>query len=133
MKFKDETKIQFGPTTNEGRRWFAASHSDALLYQEYSEKYPHERWTMGFDGRPAGPDFYFNVGDNKELFGPKGDKHAEADPCFGRVVEGTEVLERISAIPRYGGGEEEGLADLYDVKILRALLIKKQEEDVVHH
>lgn len=55
-------------------------------------------------GRPSGPDFYINKRDNTVAHGPGGqentdDMHNEADPCFGRVVEGVDVLNEIDKIP----------------------------------
>jgi len=67
-----------------------------LAFQEYSESFPHEQWTIGFAGRPAGPDWYINLYDNQESHGPGMQEHhaltGDADPCFGKVVEGKEVV-----------------------------------------
>jgi len=74
-----------------------------LAFQEYSENYPHKKYTLGFAGRPAGPDFYINVWDNSQAHGPGGQKHhdlpSEADPCFGRIVEGLDTIERLQNLP----------------------------------
>lgn len=77
---------------------------DKVSYQEYSKEYPHAQWTVGFAGRPAGPDFYINKLDNTMIHGPGGqtndnDLHNEADPCFGKVVEGMEALGEMNKIP----------------------------------
>lgn len=127
MVLKDEKKIQFGPRTTHGEERNFGRNFSKLLYQEYSNKYTHEQWTLGYAGRPGGPDFYINLVDNTEEFGPGMDRHSEADPCFGRVVEGFDVLERIGMIPKYLGGEEEELAGFYEVKMLQALIIKPRE------
>ena len=127
MVHKDETKIQFGPREGEERQF--GTNFSKLLYQEYSPQYKHEPWTIGYAGRPAGPDFYINMKDNTNEHGPGPDKHSEADPCFGKIVEGFDVLERIGMIPRYSG-EEEALAGLYEVKILHAFLIKPRDGEL---
>jgi len=72
---------------------------DVVSYQEYSTNYPHKQWTVGFAGRPGGPDFYINKLDNTNNHGPGGQiQHRlgeEADPCFGHIVEGKDILERM--------------------------------------
>lgn len=82
---------------------FEKSRLDVMPYQEYAEEYPHAKYTVGFAGRPGGPDFYINKVDNSENHGPGGqthhDLHEEADPCFGRVVAGFEVIDDINRIP----------------------------------
>lgn len=133
LTLSNEQKLQFGPRHGniQDQRRFGTNFSN-LLYQEYSDQYPHQKWTIGYAGRPAGPDFYINLSDNSESFGPKGDKHNEADPCFGKVVEGFDVLERIGMIPRYGGSLEDEIAERYEVKILGAFLIKPKNNRVDH-
>lgn len=39
---------------------------DTLAFPDYSENFPHVPWTLGFTGRPGGPDFYINKVDNSE-------------------------------------------------------------------
>ncbi len=128
LTLKTDQKMQFGPWEDDDR--FLRAHSNTLSYQEYNSSYPHQQWTIGFAGRPAGPDFFINRIDNTVDFGLKGDKHEEADPCFGRVIEGFELLEEIGNIPHYGGGEGESSAELYEVKILRALIIPPKNGEV---
>jgi cyclophilin family peptidyl-prolyl cis-trans isomerase len=74
-----------------------------VAFQEYNETFPHERWTFGFAGRPGGPDFYINTQNNTIPHGPGGQKHHEltndADPCFGKVVEGISVIKDIMKRP----------------------------------
>ena len=38
---------------------------DTLAFPEYSHKFPHVPFTMGFTGRPGGPDFYSEFKTNK--------------------------------------------------------------------
>jgi len=77
---------------------------DTVAFQEYSEEYPHHKWTLGYSGRPGGPDFYINTDDNSGRFGPAGKEskvlEEEADPCFAKVVEGQDVIERMIQLPK---------------------------------
>lgn len=96
---------------------------DVASFQEYSPKYPHEKYTIGFAGRPhSGPEFYINLIDNsldhgtleerrmktnpkvykawvEEVFGSAEQidpKVVEPYPCFGKVVKGFETIDEIS-------------------------------------
>lgn len=63
--------LQAGPQANEDEllddttderavalRPFRELQLDTLAFPEYSEDFPHVRWTLGFTGRPGGPDWY---------------------------------------------------------------------------
>ena len=51
---------------------------------------------MGFAGRPGGPSFYISTIDNTENHGPGSQgSDMEADSCFGLVVQGRGVVERM--------------------------------------
>ena len=83
---------------------FVEKELDILSFQEYSDRHPHKRYTVGFTGRPAGPGFYVNKIDNSVDNGPGGQAHhdldEEADPCFGVVDDGSVlVLERLFQLP----------------------------------
>jgi len=81
--------------TDPGQR-FADSGVAHVLFQEYSSNFPHQRYTVGFANRPSGPDFYFNTQDNSALHGPNGyADDGSADPCFGLVTRGTDIIDRI--------------------------------------
>jgi len=104
---------------------------ETVSFQEYSHKYPHLQWTVGFMGRPSGPDFYINKVDNSITHGPGGqahleDMHNEADPCFGKVVEGFDVLNDINAIPV---DKEHDYELSYPVTILSARVIAQRNND----
>ena len=45
---------------------------ESLAFQDYSKKFPHEKYTLGFAGRPGGPDFYVSTQDNTYNHGPGG-------------------------------------------------------------
>jgi hypothetical protein len=61
----------------------------ALPFPEYSEKYEHKQYTIGFAS--TGPSFYINTVDNSKSHGPDGQSHhlltGDADPCFGLVAD----------------------------------------------
>ncbi|KAL9190071.1 hypothetical protein ACHAXT_007282 [Thalassiosira profunda] len=96
---------------------------DTVSFQEYSPQYPHQKYTIGFAGRPhSGPEFYINTLDNtmdhgtlaerkmmmnpthykvwaQENFGSTEDvdeKAMEPYPCFGKVVKGFEVVDELA-------------------------------------
>jgi len=37
---------------------------DVVSFQEYSTSYPHAKYTIGFAGKPSGPEFFINMMDN---------------------------------------------------------------------
>ena len=82
---------------------FVDAKLDKMPFQEYNKNFPHEQYTLGFAGRPGGPDFYVNKIDNSVNHGPGGqghhDLHEEADPSFGRIVGGTEIIQELNRIP----------------------------------
>lgn len=111
--------MQFGPRYDDdaasypldGDSTFDTFHRaglDRVSYQEYNPDYPHELYTIGMAGRPSGPDIYINRLDNTIAHGPggqmnDGEMHNEADPCFGRLVNGnrpfTEILDTMDQVP----------------------------------
>jgi cyclophilin family peptidyl-prolyl cis-trans isomerase len=82
---------------------FIQANLHQLPFQEYHQEYPHQQWTLGYAGRPAGPDFYINKIDNSENHGPGGqlhhDLHEEADPCFGKLLRGMDLIDDINKLP----------------------------------
>jgi len=52
--------LQVGPSTREHREKFRDYELERLAFPEYSEQFPHSRWTLGFAGRPGGPSWYIN-------------------------------------------------------------------------
>ena len=75
---------------------------------------------------PGGPDFYINKIDYTETNGPGGQHyyvlHEEADPCFGKVVKGTYVIDRISSLPT---DIDDGILQ-NPVHILKATILPNQ-------
>ena len=108
--------VQAGPAPNHlsdmtyadlnGR--FRESGMSNILFQEYSPEFPHVKYTMGYAGRPGGPDIYISTHDNSQIHGPGGqtsyEDPAEADPCFAKVVEGFSVVDRMTQTEVRDGG-----------------------------
>ena len=92
--------LQVGP---KNRQIFADYELDKLAFPEYSEHFPHKKWTLGFAGRPGGPSWYINKLDNSEDHGPYGQDHHAlheyADPCFAKVVGGFDSLQHVFDTP----------------------------------
>lgn len=60
--------IQAGPVANfltpvnvHLSKKFKESGYEHVLFQEYSHHFPHAKFTLGFAGRPGGPDFYIST------------------------------------------------------------------------
>ena len=74
-----------------------------LAFQEYSPEWPHVERTVGYAGRPSGPDWYISIMDNANDHGPGTQQKKnpyEADSCFGKVIEGYDpVVKRITKVP----------------------------------
>jgi len=102
----------------------AGYHS--LLFQEYSDNFPHKKYTLGFAGRPGGPSFYINTSDNTKIHGPGGqgsyDDPTEADTCFAKVVDGFDLVDRMHKL-QVQEGRYKSLKD--NVAITSIRLLKK--------
>lgn len=86
---------------------FKQAGMTSVAFQEYNPEFPHTKHTIGLAGRPGGPDFYFSMIDNTKNHGLGGqgnyDLPAEADPAFGTVTAGHDVLDRIHKLPTKEG------------------------------
>lgn len=96
------------PSRPNPRRAFDEHQLLSVPFQEYSHEFPHVKYTIGYAGRPGGPDWYFNAVDNTKNHGPGGQTAYkvvnEADPCFGKVVQGFEVVDKLLQQPVKPGG-----------------------------
>jgi len=128
--------VQGGPAPNflsppnpKLEKKFRDSGFYSVLFQEYSPNFPHEKYTLGFAGRPGGPDFYVSTEDNSRLHGPGGQSSyedpSEADPCFAKVVEGFDVVDRMQLGPIEPGDYK---AFKENVAILSMKLLKEEGE-----
>jgi len=82
----------------------AAAVTKSLAFQEYSDKHPHKKGTVGYCGRPSGPCWYISIENNTHNHGPGSQQEKnphEADANFGRIVSGMEdVVPRIHSVPQ---------------------------------
>lgn len=83
-----------GSSSKDKAQSFADLGLDELAFKEYSEDFPHQKYTMGFtaDGSPS---FFINVDDNIHTH--------EGDPCFGKVVRGFDTIQRLESTPTRNG------------------------------
>lgn len=108
---------------------FASLDLDNLIFPDYSNDFPHKEWTLGFTGRPGGPDMYINKADNSISHGPGGqDQHALSeygDSCFGIVTEGRKGLKKLFDAQVYEEEHYEWL--LYEpIAITKATILTKK-------
>lgn len=98
---------------------------EGLAFQEYNPSFPHKKLTLGYAGRPGGPAFYISTVDNVLNHGPasQGSK-TEADSCFGTVIGGIDIVERIKLQP--GRTKPSGFIDKREnfIKIVKLTLLK---------
>ena len=135
--------IQAGPATNfltppdspPLRQRFQHSGFTSILFQEYSPKLPHEKYTLGYAGRPGGPDFYISTRNNTIAHGPGGQSSyedpTEADPCFARVIEGIDVVDRMQLGP-VKPGNYKGYQDNVAITSMRIVSKEVNEVNVGH-
>jgi hypothetical protein len=108
---------------------FVDAGLDSLAFPEYSHQYAHEKWTLGFTGRPGGPDWYINKQNNTLMHGPGGQYHhdikEEADPCFAKVIEGFEIVEKIFDEATIEEGDDWEYFFWDPIYIVKASIIEK--------
>ena len=90
----NEPILQATPLNAETQTWedarFQKANVTHMAFTEYSFDYPPAKYTLAFAGRPGGPDFYINMEELK-------DETEEGESCFGKVVEGFDVVDRFMA------------------------------------
>jgi len=107
---------------------------DQLAFPDYSPEYPHIPWTVGYTGRPGGPDWYINKVDNTEGHGPGGQAQHEleeqGDSCFGTVSRAGEGRDRIAKYiygsKIYGDNSEWNHFIANPIEIVYAEILTKQ-------
>ena len=129
-RYDDDANIDDGHGTY---RHFLEKGLDKVTYQEYSPEYPHEQFTVGMAGRPSGPDFYINKIDNTRMHGPGGGRmndgeicNNEADPCFGRLVNGSRpYIDILSAIDRVPVNSRQYPESKVLIRSAKVLILRK--------
>lgn len=109
---------------------FKALGLDELAFPDYSDNFPHVPWTLGFTGRPGGPDFYINKVDNTESHGPGGQYHhaleEQGDPCFAKIIRGKETVAELFAQQVYADRSEWHHFIVDPVEIIKAEILTKR-------
>ena len=86
---------------------------NGVSFPEYNKDYPHEQYTIGFAG--SGPNFYINTMDNTDHHGPGGQGHhdlaTDADPCFGKIISGVDIVANDMMTGRHKGHNPTGWED----------------------
>jgi hypothetical protein len=83
-----------------------------LLFPESSPDFPHVANTIGFKGKPGGPEFYINLDDNSDIHGPggqAGDHMNDGESCFGTIIHGIDVMEDFIKLNKKAMMSEEGV------------------------
>jgi cyclophilin family peptidyl-prolyl cis-trans isomerase len=117
---------------NAGHVLQAIARSDvkqSMPFQEYSKEYPHKKYTVGYAGRPSGPEFYISIQDNTRAHGPGSQQQHnpyEADCIIGTVIQGVEdgTVDRIHTMPG-----KEFLGDKKKWVLIRRMHILVPKED----
>jgi hypothetical protein len=113
---------------------FTDTRLDTLAFPEYSGKFPHVPWTLGFTGRPGGPDWYINKSDNTIPHGPGGQyQHSleeQADSCFAKVVEGHDTLRRVMQLETYPRDSDYAYFLQDPVEIVSARIVEPVKEEI---
>lgn len=132
--------LQAGPqdweeeTAGQSLKRFTETQLDKLSFPEYSHSFPHVPWTLGFTGRPGGPDFYINKADNTKPHGPGGQyQHSleeQADSCFAKIVDGKDTLQRIFHMEIYPRGSEYAYFLEEPVEIVSARILEPIKDNV---
>uniref|UniRef100_A0A6U1QBG3 PPIase cyclophilin-type domain-containing protein n=1 Tax=Cyclophora tenuis TaxID=216820 RepID=A0A6U1QBG3_CYCTE len=114
---------------------FKDTQLDTLAFPEYSHDYPHVPWTLGFTGRPGGPDWYINKVDNTAPHGPGGQYQHElseqADPCFAKISDGHDVLMKVFKMEIYPGSHEYAYFLQEPVEIVKARIVEPAVGNVI--
>jgi cyclophilin family peptidyl-prolyl cis-trans isomerase len=123
-------------------QYFREFDLEKLAFPDYSDTYPHKAWTLGFAGRPSGPDFYVNKVDNTDAHGPGGqNQHAlgeeQGDPCFGTITSGRDVVARIFSQKTHDDKSEwhyffEDPVEIKSARIISALPKGQDPDHWVH-
>jgi hypothetical protein len=130
----DDEGNEFAQEDRRMRR-FAEMGLDKLAFPDYSPEFPHVPWTLGYTGRPGGPDWYINKVDNTKGHGPGGQhQHAleeQGDSCFGFVEEGQGRTNL--AMHLFGGSIYNDRTEWHyfleePVEIVQAVILTKQPQ-----
>lgn len=92
----------------------------ALLFGEFTPEYPHTQYTVSFN-KLRGPTFYINLKDNTRFhhsYYADDGRYMEGDTCFGKIVEGVDVIQRVLSMKKNSDGELETAVYLVDSQVV---------------
>uniref|UniRef100_A0A7S1D247 PPIase cyclophilin-type domain-containing protein n=1 Tax=Cyclophora tenuis TaxID=216820 RepID=A0A7S1D247_CYCTE len=105
-----------------------------LAFNEYSPRFPHEQFTVGFVGSPvAGPGLVINMVNNSETRGLN--EHGRpTSPCFGKVIQGFDTLARMQSAPKSADGYRLAKnIEIESVRIVRNRAQAPQQQQQQQH
>mmetsp|Transcript_48758 Transcript_48758/g.146922 ORF Transcript_48758/g.146922 Transcript_48758/m.146922 type:complete len:157 (-) Transcript_48758:184-654(-) len=94
---------------------FRSRSLHSISFREYSEDFPHSKYTVGFDGHPGGPGWFVNVRDNFNVFGKA------PPPALGKVKDGVETVERLRGMPVETVGIHKMMVDPVGIISMRVI------------
>lgn len=94
-----------------------------ILFPEYSHKYPHEKYTVAFPGRPGtGQDFYINLKPNVLNHSPRIEdgKFTEGEPCFAKISDESSrrIIDEMDKIPINRNGSLSHRVIIHEARIV---------------
>lgn len=100
---------------------FVESGFPNVLFQEASY-FPHLKYSMALAGQPhGGPDFFVSMQDNTL-------NHAE--PCFAKVIDGFETVDRMNQSPEMGADAAHG-SDMVAIVSMRIIPSEEAVDDMM--
>ncbi len=103
------------------KRMVSEGYSDGgLLFGESTSEYPHTPYTVSFNKR-RGPTFYINLIDNSRnhaSYYANDGSFVEGDTCFGKIVQGVNVVSRILSMKEKDGELLEKAVYLVDSEVV---------------
>lgn len=111
---------------------FYEAELDEMMFPDYSQDFPHLPWTLGYTGRPGGPDFYINKVDNTKAHGPGGQyQHVleeQGDSCFGKIISGHQHLRKhVFSLDIYKDNTDYHWFFVDPVEIVQVVILKEEK------
>jgi cyclophilin family peptidyl-prolyl cis-trans isomerase len=101
---------------------FVRANLTHMAYTEYSPTFPpphHRKFSVAFSGRPGGPNFYINLENESEF------AH-EHESTFGVVLEGRDVLMKLSLQKTSGRGDSQDSKSMLTIESIELLQVKSE-------
>lgn len=102
-------------TTQRAYDRFEKAKITKLSFAEHHRSYPRLPYTLAFSGTPGGPDFYITLENDTDMDTVHEKIYDEGESCFGRVVEGKEVID---AFVQNRGKKDMGILAIDNVRLI---------------